>query len=162
MAGHKYQYNSIQFCTTCETAYTTAIIDKQLKLLCRNCGHEEETSNIIVHRTLFDAEVVDHFEAKEMSCSRKICCKHTWYYSRWSRPCVVINHKTSGRCQSAGSLSAQTANMSSLTVGTILNFSAGGSLGTNLILTGTYPGWNPWHVAALQSPQGTLCWHLVQ
>lgn len=59
MAGHKYHYDSIQFCSTCETAYTTAVIDKKLKLVCRNCGHEEETANIIVHRTLFDAEEVD-------------------------------------------------------------------------------------------------------
>ena len=36
-----------------------------------------------------------------------------------------------------GSVSAAVGNMSTLTVGTILNFSAGGSLGTNLFLTGT-------------------------
>lgn len=52
--SHVYEYTAIQFCGRCETAYTMAVIDKQLKLLCRNCGHEETTKNIVVSRTLSD------------------------------------------------------------------------------------------------------------
>ena len=54
-----YAYDSIKFCTVCETAYATALVDGVLTLACRNCSNEEPTQNIVVHRTLFDTEEID-------------------------------------------------------------------------------------------------------
>jgi DNA-directed RNA polymerase subunit M/transcription elongation factor TFIIS len=50
MASYSYNYASISFCPVCDTTYAMAVIDGQLKHVCRKCGNEEATRDIVVHR----------------------------------------------------------------------------------------------------------------
>ncbi len=57
--GQRYDYISLQFCKTCETAYSIQIMDGQQRLYCRNCSFSEPTDLIVVHRTSYENKEMD-------------------------------------------------------------------------------------------------------
>ena len=50
----RYDYVSLQFCNICDTAYAMQISDGKQTLICRNCGHDEATDLLVVHRTNYE------------------------------------------------------------------------------------------------------------
>ena len=57
--AHAYNYVSLQFCTSCDTAFSVQAVDGELKLVCRTCGLTEPTRNIVVHRTSYESKDLD-------------------------------------------------------------------------------------------------------
>lgn len=86
--GHRYDYISLQFCKSCETAYSIQILDGQQMLFCRNCSFSEPTDLIVVHRTSYENKEMDkEFMINQNSrhdvtlpvCTTEICpaCQNT-------------------------------------------------------------------------------------
>lgn len=54
VVSKKYDYVSLQFCDVCDSAYSVQISNGEQILFCRNCGNQQPTDLLVVHRTNYE------------------------------------------------------------------------------------------------------------
>ncbi len=87
---NRYDYISLQFCGVCDTAFSVQIKDGNQMLFCRNCGNEEATDLLVVHRTNYENKESD----KDFMINRDSRYDVTLPISTVEH-CIVCDHKES-------------------------------------------------------------------
>ena len=86
----RYDYVSLQFCKVCDTAYAMQISDGKQILFCRNCGNEEPTDLLVVHRTNYE-----HAESDKDYMINKDSRHDITLPISTQEPCVSCGHNRS-------------------------------------------------------------------